>query len=174
MALLDGLRESKAEKEAANSEDYKIKYMEMAYKEAEKAFEDGDVPIGCVIVNEEGKVVSKAYNRRNYDGSTTSHAEILAIQQACKKYGDWRLEDCDMYVTLEPCPMCAGAILQARMHKVYIGATNSKAGCAGSVINLLQTPGFNHSVEIEKGVLGDQCSSIISEFFEAVRRENNM
>ncbi|MCR4611316.1 MAG: nucleoside deaminase [Lachnospiraceae bacterium] len=174
MALFDGLKGSsgknKAEKDAARSEKDKLKYMSMAYKEAERAFEEGDVPIGCIIVNEDGKVVGKAYNRRNRDGSTTSHAEILAIQQACKKCGDWRLEDCEMYVTLEPCPMCAGAILQARMKKVYIGATNSKAGCAGSVINLLQMDGFNHKVEVEKGLMGDQCSILIKEFFEELRQ----
>lgn len=178
MALLDGFREShansKAEKVAAREEENKTKFMNMAYKEAEKAYEEGDVPIGCVIVNEDGKVIGRAYNRRNKDGSTTSHAEILAIQQACKKMGDWRLEDCDMYVTLEPCPMCAGAILQARMRKVYIGAMNSKAGCVGSVINLLQMDGFNHSVEVERGVLGDECSSIIRDFFEELRSGNDL
>lgn len=176
MALFDGLKE--------NHEDYtsyldwteedKLKYMEMAYKEAERAFEEGDVPIGCVIVDFDGKVISKAYNRRNRDGNTTSHAEIIAIQQACKKMGDWRLEDCVMFVTLEPCPMCAGAILQARMKKVFIGAMNSKAGCAGSVINLLQTVGFNHAVEIEKGLMQEKCSTILSDFFEEVRKENNI
>lgn len=174
MALFDGFKESKAEKEAEKVEENKIKYMTMAYKEAEKAYEEADVPIGCVIVNEDGKVIAKAYNRRNKDGNTISHAEILAIQQACKKMGDWRLEDCDMYVTLEPCPMCAGAILQARMRKVYIGAMNSKAGAAGSVINLLQMGGFNHRVEIEKGILGDDCSSIMSDFFEELRQGSDM
>ena len=178
MALFDGIKESyeagKAEREAAKSEENKAKYMSMAYKEAEHAYEEGDVPIGCVIVNEDGKVIAKAFNRRNRDGSTTSHAEILAIQQACKKVGDWRLEDCDMYVTLEPCPMCAGAILQARMRKVYMGTTNSKAGCAGSVINLLQMDGFNHKVDIEKGIMENECSAILSDFFEEVRQGNDM
>ena len=173
MSLFDKVKDSEIfgeEKDEAKIQANKTKYMALALKEADKAFEEGDVPIGCVIVNEKGKVIAKAYNRRNRDGSTTSHAEILAIQQACKKEGDWRLEECDMYVTLEPCPMCAGAILQARMHKVFIGTMNSKAGCAGSVINLMQLPGFNHSVEIERGILGDECSSIISEFFEELRK----
>ena len=178
MAILDGIKEShannRAEKQAIKSEENNIKYMTMAYKEAEKAFEAGDVPIGCVIVNESGRVISRAYNRRNRDGSTTSHAEIMAIQQACKKLGDWRLEDCEMYVTLEPCPMCAGAILQARMKKVHIGAMNSKAGCVGSVINLLQMDGFNHKVEVEKGIMGDQCSALIKDFFESLREENDI
>lgn len=178
MALFDGIKESyensKIERENTKSEENKLKYMRMAYKEAEKAYEEGDVPIGCVIVNDEGKVVAKAYNRRNRDGSTTSHAEILAIQQACKKEGDWRLEECDMYVTLEPCPMCAGAILQARMHKVFIGTMNSKAGCAGSVINLLRMEGFNHKVEIERGIMEDECSQIMRDFFEEVRQGNDM
>lgn len=165
---------NREEKEAMRTEENKIKYMTMAYKEAEKAYEEGDVPIGCVIVNENGKVIAKAYNRRNKDGNTTCHAEILAIQQACKKEGDWRLEDCEMYVTLEPCPMCAGAILQARMKKVYIGAMNSKAGCVGSVINLLQMEGFNHRVEVEKGIMGDECSAIMRDFFEEIRQGSDM
>ena len=165
---------NKEEKEAIKAEEKKKRYMLMAYKEAEKAYMEGDVPIGCVIVNEDGKVIAKAYNRRNKDGNTTSHAEILAIQQACKKEGDWRLEDCEMYVTLEPCPMCAGAILQARMKKVYIGAMNSKAGCVGSVINLLQMSGFNHKVEVVKGVLEDECSQIMSDFFAELRQGNEL
>lgn len=174
MAFFDGIMSNKEEKEAMKAEEKKIKYMTMAYKEAEKAYEEGDVPIGCVIVSDEGKVVAKAYNRRNKDGNTISHAEILAIQQACKKMGDWRLEDCEMYVTLEPCPMCAGAILQARMKKVYIGAMNSKAGCAGSVINLLQMQGFNHRVEVETGLLEEDCSSIMRDFFEELRQGSDI
>lgn len=178
MALFTGLKaslsENKEKKEADRENSNKEKYMAMAYKEAERAYEEGDVPIGCVIVNGDGKVIAKAYNRRNKDGSTTSHAEIIALQQACKKEGDWRLEDCDIYVTLEPCPMCAGAILQARMHKVYIGTMNSKAGCAGSVINLLQMQGFNHKVEIEKGIMEEECSEILRDFFEEVRKGNDM
>ncbi len=174
MAFFDGMKSNSEEKEARRSEEKKIKYMTMAYREAEKAYEEGDVPIGCVIVSDEGKVVAKSYNRRNKDGNTTSHAEILAIQQACKKLGDWRLEDCEMYVTLEPCPMCAGAILQARMKKVYIGAMNSKAGCVGSVINLLQMQGFNHRVDVETGIMRDDCSAIMSEFFEELRHGSEL
>ena len=147
------------------------KYMKAALKEAEKAYRDDDVPIGCVIVNSDGKIIAKAHNRRNRDGSTLSHAEILAIGQACKKTKDWRLEGCTMYVTLEPCQMCAGAIVQARMDKVVIGCMNQKAGCCGSVINLLQMPQFNHQVEVETGILREDCSSIISEFFQEIREE---
>ena len=148
-----------------------VKYMKTALKEANKAYRDNDVPIGCIIVNKEGKVIAKAHNRRNRDSSTLSHAEILAIGQACKKVKDWRLEGCTMYVTLEPCQMCAGAIVQARMDKVVIGCMNKKAGCCGSVINLLQMPQFNHQVEIERGVLEEECSSIISDFFRELREE---
>lgn len=148
-----------------------VKYMKTALKEANKAYRDNDVPIGCIIVSKEGKVIAKAHNRRNRDGSTLSHAEILAIGQACKKVKDWRLEGCTMYVTLEPCQMCAGAIVQARMDKVVIGCMNKKAGCCGSVINLLQMSQFNHQVEIERGVLEEECSSIISDFFKELREE---
>ena len=147
------------------------KYMNAALKEANKAYRDNDVPIGCVIVNQDGKVIAKAHNRRNRDGSTLSHAELLAIGQACKKTGDWRLEGCTMYVTLEPCQMCAGAIVQARMDRVVIGCMNQKAGCCGSVLNLLQMKEFNHQVEIETGVLQEECSSIISDFFREIREE---
>ena len=147
------------------------KYMKTALKEANKAYRDNDVPIGCVIVNQEGKVIAKAHNRRNRDGSTLAHAELLAIGQACKKVKDWRLEGCTMYVTLEPCQMCAGAIVQARMDKVVIGCMNQKAGCCGSVINLLQMSQFNHQVEIETGIMQKECSSIISDFFKELREE---
>ena len=146
------------------------KFMKEALRQAKKAAEIDEVPIGCVIVYE-GKIIARGYNQRNKKGSTLAHAEILAIQKASKALGDWRLEGCTMYVTLEPCPMCAGAIVQARMDKVVIGAMISKAGCAGSVTNLLQMEGFNHRVVIEQGALGDTCSSMLSDFFRALREK---
>lgn len=144
------------------------KYMKEAIKEAKKAGKLMEVPIGCVIVRD-GKVIARGYNRRNTDKNSIAHAEITAIKKASKKCGDWRLEDCTMYVTLEPCQMCAGAIVQARMKRVVIGAMNPKAGCAGSVINILQMKGFNHMVEIEKGVLEEECSSMLTSFFKELR-----
>ena len=140
------------------------KFMRAAIREAKKAYALDEVPIGCVIVREE-KIIARGYNRRNTDKNTLAHAELSAIKKASKKCGDWRLEDCTMYVTLEPCQMCAGAIVQSRMKKVVIGANNPKAGCAGSVLNLLQMAAFNHQVEIEKGVLEEECSSMLSDFF---------
>ena len=135
------------------------KYMKDAIRQAKKAAALGEVPIGCVIVHD-GQVIGRGYNRRNTDKSTLAHAEITAIKRASKKLGDWRLEDCTMYVTLEPCQMCAGAIVQSRMKKVVIGSMNPKAGCAGSVLNLLQMAQFNHQVEIERGVLEEELSLI--------------
>lgn len=144
------------------------KYMREAIRLAKKAYQNGDVPIGCVIVYED-KIIGRGYNRRNKDKTTLAHAEILAIKKASKVIGDWRLEECRMYVTLEPCQMCAGAILQARIPEVVIGCMNPKAGCAGSVINLLNMDGFNHRVDITKGVLEDECSSLMKEFFADLR-----
>ena len=144
------------------------KFMRAAIREAKKAYALDEVPIGCVIVREE-KIIARGYNRRNTDKNTLAHAELSAIKKASKKCGDWRLEDCTMYVTLEPCQMCAGAIVQSRMKKVVIGANNPKAGCAGSVLNLLQMAAFNHQVEIEKGVLEEECSSMLSDFFRELR-----
>lgn len=144
------------------------KYMYEAVKQARRAARLSEVPIGCVIVYED-KIIARAYNRRNTDKSTLAHAEILAIKKAAKYIGDWRLEDCTMYVTLEPCPMCAGAIVQARIPKVVMGTMNAKAGCAGSVVNLLQMDGFNHRVEITKGVLADECKKMMQDFFKEVR-----
>ncbi len=144
------------------------KYMKQAIKLAKKAAAGGDVPIGCVIVYE-GKVIARGYNRRNADKTTLAHAEILAIKKASKVMGDWRLEDCTMYVTLEPCQMCAGAIVQARIPKVVIGCMNPKAGCAGSVINILDIKAFNHQVKIVKGVMEEECSSLMKDFFAWLR-----
>jgi tRNA(adenine34) deaminase len=144
------------------------KYMKAAILQAKKAAAIDEVPIGCVIVRD-GKIIARGYNRRNIDKNTLAHAELSAIRKASKKTGDWRLEDCTMYVTLEPCQMCAGAIVQSRMQRVVIAAMNSKAGCAGSVLNLLQMPQFNHQVEITRGVLEEECSSMLSSFFRELR-----
>ena len=144
------------------------KFMEAAYKEALKAYKGGDVPIGCVIVKS-GHIIAKGHNRRNQDKSVLSHAEISAIRDACKRTGDWRLEDVELYVTLEPCPMCAGAIVQARIPKVFIGCLNPKAGSAGSVIDLLHMDGFNHQCETVFGVMEEECSALIKEFFSELR-----
>ena len=146
------------------------KFMKEAIRQAKKAYALREVPIGCVIVYE-GKIIARGYNRRNTDKNTTSHAEINAIRKASKKLGDWRLEGCTLYVTLEPCQMCAGAIVQARIDKVVIGSMNAKAGCAGSVLNLLEMDGFNHKVEVERGVLEEECSTMLSGFFKELRME---
>ena len=146
------------------------KFMKEAIRQAKKAYALREVPIGCVIVYE-GKIIARGYNRRNTDKNTLSHAEINAIRKASKKLGDWRLEGCTLYVTLEPCQMCAGAIVQARIDKVVIGSMNPKAGCAGSVLNLLEMDGFNHKVEVERGVLEEECSTMLSGFFKELRME---
>ena len=177
--------------------DVDIKYMKEALKQAKLARKLGEVPIGCVIVFnglplahskenlktggdmerrvalngiEPGTIVGRGYNRRNTDKNTLCHAEISAIRKASKKLGDWRLEGCTMYVTLEPCQMCAGAMVQSRLDKVVIGCMSPKSGCAGSVINILQMPEFNHQVEIVNGVLESECSSMLSEFFKDLRK----
>ncbi|MCI8607293.1 MAG: nucleoside deaminase [Hungatella sp.] len=144
------------------------KYMREAIRQAKKAAAINEVPIGCVIVYEE-KIIARGYNRRIIDKNVLAHAEISAIRKACKKMGDWRLEGCTMYVTLEPCPMCAGAIVQARIPKVVMGCMNPKAGCAGSVLDMLHQPGFNHQVETETGILGEECSGLLKSFFKALR-----
>lgn len=146
-----------------------ISYMKEAIRQAKKAEAIQEVPIGCVIVYQ-GKIIARGYNKRNKQGSTLAHAELLAIQKASKKLQDWRLEDCVMYVTLEPCPMCAGAIVQARIPKVYIGAMNPKAGCAGSILNLLQEKQFNHQVEVKRGILEEECSHLMRDFFRNLRK----
>ena len=143
--------------------------MKMAIKQADKAASIGEVPIGCVIVRE-GKVIARGYNRRKNDKNTLSHAEISAINKACKKTGDWRLEDCVLYVTLEPCQMCAGAIVQARIPLVVIGCKNEKAGCAGSILDLFNVDKFNHKVDKIEGVLEEECSTMLTEFFKGLRQ----
>ena len=142
--------------------------MRAALKEAKKAYALGEVPIGCVLVADD-KIIARGYNRRKTEKNTLAHAELTAIRKAGKKTGDWRLEQCTMYVTLEPCQMCAGAIVQARIPKVYIGSMNPKAGCAGSLLNLLQFPAFNHQVEIESGILQDECAALLTGFFKEMR-----
>ncbi len=144
------------------------KYMKEAIKQAKKAAAAGDVPIGCVIVKED-IIIARGYNKRNAKKTTLAHAELLAIEKASKKLGDWRLEECTMYITLEPCQMCAGAIVQARIPRVVVGAMNKKAGCAGSVLNLFQVDAFNHQVEFEHGILEEECSTMLSEFFKRLR-----
>lgn len=146
------------------------KYMKEALRQAMKAYALKEVPIGCVVVYQD-KIIARGYNRRNTDKNTTSHAEINAIRKASKKLGDWRLEGCTLYVTLEPCQMCAGAIIQARIDKVVIGSMNPKAGCAGSVLNLLEMDGFNHKAEVVRGVLNEECSQMLSGFFKELRIE---
>ena len=163
MALLDELEKNKAKRKDE-------KYMKLALKEAKKARDINEVPIGCVIVRDD-KVIGKGYNKRNTDKNVLSHAELIAIKQTCKKTGDWRLEDCTMYITLEPCQMCAGAMVQARLQRAVIGSMNPKAGCGGSVLNILQMAEFNHQVDVERGVLEEECSSILTEFFSDLREQ---
>lgn len=143
-------------------------FMRLAIAQARKAEALDEVPIGCVIVRE-GRVIARGYNRRNTDKTVLGHAEISAMKKASKKVGDWRLEDCTMYVTLEPCQMCAGAAVQARIPRVVIGAMNPKAGCAGSILNLFDVKAFNHQIEITSGVLQEECSSMLSVFFKRLR-----
>lgn len=144
------------------------KYMKAAMTQAKKAYALGEVPIGCVIVHE-GKIIGRGYNRRNTDKNTLAHAEITAINKASRKIGDWRLEDCTLYVTLEPCQMCSGAIVQARIPEVVIGCMNPKAGCAGSILNILENDSFNHQVKVTRGVLEQQCSDMLTQFFKELR-----
>ena len=145
------------------------RYMKEAIRQAKKARALEEVPIGCVIVCN-GQIIARGYNRRNTDKNTLSHAELNAIKKASKKLGDWRLEDCTLYVTLEPCQMCAGAIVQARIPRVVIGSMNPKAGCAGSILNILQIPTFNHQCEITKGVCEEECSEMLTTFFKELRK----
>ena len=151
------------------------KYMKEAIRQAKKAKALDEVPIGCVIVYED-KIIARGYNRRNTDKNTLSHAELNAIRKASKKLGDWRLEGCTMYITLEPCQMCAGAIVQARVSRVVIGSMNPKGGRArcGSVLNILQMDRFNHQVELTKRVLQEECSTMLSDFFKELREKKKV
>lgn len=147
------------------------RYMREAVRQAKKAYALGEVPIGCVIVYD-GKIIGRGYNRRNTDKSTLSHAELIAIRKASKVIGDWRLEECTLYVTLEPCQMCAGAIVQARIPKVVMACMNPKAGCAGSVLNILDMPAFNHQVETVRGIMEEECAQLLKTFFKELRIRN--
>lgn len=164
---LEALAEKERLKEQRGRDE---RYMREAVRQARKAAALGDVPIGCVLVRG-GQIIARGYNRRNADKSVLSHAEIISIKKACKRVGDWRLEECTMYVTLEPCPMCAGAIVQARIPRVVIGCMNPKAGCAGSVLDLLNVDGFNHQVKTEIGILEKVCSQLMTEFFKGLRKD---
>ncbi len=146
------------------------RYMKEAIRQAKKAEKIGDVPIGCVIVYE-GKIIARGYNRRNKDKTTLAHAELVAIKKASKILGDWRLEECTMYITLEPCQMCAGAIVQARIPKVVVGCMNPKAGCAGSILDLFHVDKFNHKVDFEYGVMEDECREMMQSFFRKLRKK---
>ncbi len=146
-------------------------FMKEAIKQARKAEKLEEVPIGCVITYED-RIIARGYNRRNTDKSTLAHAEISAIKKASKIIGDWRLEECTLYVTLEPCQMCAGAIVQARIPRVVIGTMNAKAGCAGSIYNLLQEPRFNHQVEVIYDVLREDCTEMLTSFFINLRQKH--
>ena len=149
------------------------RYMRQAITLANKAAANGDVPIGCVIVYQD-KIIGRGYNRRTIDNNTLAHAELIAIKKASKKINDWRLEDCTMYVTLEPCQMCSGAIVQSRMTRVVVGCMNPKAGCAGSILNLLQVEAFNHQAELTTGVLEEECSQMMKSFFKELRKKQKM
>ena len=142
--------------------------MKEAIRQAKKAWKIEEVPIGCVIVYQ-GKIIGRGYNRRTTDKNPLAHAEISAIKKASKVMGDWRLEECTLYVTLEPCQMCSGAIVQARIDQVIMGSMNPKAGCAGSILNILEMPQFNHQVKVERGVLKEECSEMLSAFFRRLR-----
>lgn len=144
------------------------KYMREAIRQAKKAYLLEEVPIGCVIVYQD-KIIGRGYNRRTVDKNTLAHAELTAIRKACRKVGDWRLEECTMYVTLEPCQMCSGAIVQARIPRVVVGCMNPKAGCAGSILNLLDMKEFNHQVDLTVGVLAEECSGMMKQFFRELR-----
>ena len=143
-------------------------FMREALKEAKKAYNKLEIPVGAVIVKN-GEMVARAHNIKEEKKDTTKHAEILAIQKASKKLETWRLNDCEMYVTLEPCPMCAGALIQSRIKKVYIGTMDEKTGACGSVLNLLEDFKFNHKVEVERGILKEECEKILKEFFIKLR-----
>ena len=143
------------------------KFMKLALKEAKKAYDKGEVPVGAVIVKN-GEVISRAHNLKEIKNDTTNHAELLAIKKASKKLNSWRLTDCEMYVTLEPCPMCAGAIINSRLDRVVYGAKDPKAGSCESVINLFDLP-YNHKPFVSRGILEEECSSILTEFFKKLR-----
>ena len=147
------------------------RFMKEALKEAKEAYDKLEVPVGCVIVKD-GKIVARAHNLKETKKDTTKHAEILAIQKASKKLDAWRLLDCDMYVTLEPCSMCAGAIINSRIRNLYIGTMDKKTGAAGSVLNLFEDFTFNHKVTVQNGILKEQCEKILKDFFKELRKRD--
>ncbi|MDD4496072.1 MAG: tRNA adenosine(34) deaminase TadA [Eubacteriales bacterium] len=147
-------------------------FMKQALAEANKARAEGEIPIGAVIVHN-GEIIAAAHNMRETENDATSHAEIIAIREAGKKIGSWRLSECDIYVTLEPCPMCAGALIQSRIRTLYYGASDPKAGATGSVINLLSVKDFNHKVDVIAGILEDECASLLTEFFRNLRNNHS-
>ena len=163
----------KAKSRISNDDEKDVKYMKAAIAQAKKAYKLGEVPIGCIIVYQD-KIIARGYNRRNTDKTTLAHAVITAIKKASKVMGDWRLEECKLYVTLEPCQMCAGAIVQARIPEVIFGSSNPKAGCAGSVLDILSNPEFNHQVQVKKSVLNDECSELLKHFFVELRAKNKL
>ena len=147
-------------------------YMREALKEARKAYRRKETPIGCVIVRDD-KIIARGHNLRDHRGNVLEHAEIKAIDRACRRMRDWRLEGCTIYVTLEPCPMCAGAIVQARMDRLVIGAMSPKAGCAGSILDLMHVEEFNHQVKVTTGVCGEECSEMLRNFFAELRENKH-
>lgn len=162
------MRQAETNPVTTEQTDTDIKYMKAAVAQAKKAYKLNEVPIGCVIVYKD-RIIGRGYNRRNTDKTALGHAEITAIKKACKIIGDWRLEECTIYITLEPCQMCAGAIVQSRIPRVVIGSMNPKAGCAGSILNILEMPQFNHVCSVTRGILGDVCSKMLSDFFRELR-----
>ena len=158
------------DREHNNENNIDEKYMREAIRQAKKAYALEEVPIGCVIVYE-NQIIGRCYNRRTVDKNTLAHAELQAIRKASRKLNDWRLDGCTMYVTLEPCQMCAGAIIQARIKRVVVGCMNPKAGCAGSIFNLLDVPQFNHQAELTTGILEEECSSMMKQFFRELREK---
>ena len=144
-------------------------YMKEALKEARKAYKKLEIPVGAVIIKD-GEIIARGHNVKEEKKDTTKHAEILAIQKASKKLDNWRLNDCEMYITLEPCPMCAGAIIQSRIKKVYIGAMDEKTGACGSVLNLFKDYKFNHTVDVEAGLLKEECEKMLKSFFVELRK----
>lgn len=149
----------------------KEKFMNEALKEAKKAYKKLEVPVGCVIVRD-GKIIARGHNLKETKKDTTKHAEIIAIQKASKKLEAWRLLDCDMYVTLEPCSMCAGAIINSRIRNLYVGTMDKKTGAAGSVLNLFQDFTFNHKVYVENGILQERCEKVLKDFFKELRKRD--
>ena len=156
-----------------SSEDKK-KYMELAFEEAKKAEAQDEVPIGAIVVDPDGKVIGRGYNRRGLDQSATAHAEMIAIEQACKNIGLWRLIDCSLFVTLEPCPMCAGAIINSRIKNVFFGALDPKAGACGSVVDLFSVAKFNHHPNVIRGLYREEASKMLKDFFREIRRKQKL